>query len=205
MTHHTDPPRTENPPRRRRVWRIIGRLALVSVVLFSSLIGYLAYLQLSGNYHAIVEGEVYRSAQPDYEMLERFAVEDGGKTVLNLRGIAPGSDWYDTERAAADELGLIHIDFPMSDRKVISPEVAEELIAIMRDAPKPLLVHCKAGADRTGLAGALYLIAHAGASEAHAERHLSLLYGHVGVPISAAWPMDLSWHAYEAHIGLNEG
>lgn len=39
-----------------------------------------------------------------------------------------------------------------------------ELLGIIRDGPKPLLVHCKSGADRAGLVLALYLFADEGVS-----------------------------------------
>ena len=33
----------------------------------------------------------------------------------------------------------------------------EAILATLDHAPKPVLIHCKNGADRTGLVGALYL------------------------------------------------
>ncbi len=39
-------------------------------------------------------------------------------------------------------------------------------------------MHCKAGADRAGLAAALYLILHEGRPVAEAARQLSARYGH---------------------------
>jgi len=64
----------------------------------------------------------------------------------------------------------------------------------MRDAPKPLLIHCKAGADRTGLASALYLGALEHQTRETAGWQLSILYGHIAIPwLSCAWPMDVTW------------
>ena len=73
-----------------------------------------------------------------------------------------------------------------------------QLVAIMRDAPKPILIHCKAGADRTGLATALYLSRVALLSEKEAESQLSIRYGHVGIPyLSATYAMDRTWENAE--------
>ncbi|MFD2031462.1 tyrosine-protein phosphatase [Ancylobacter dichloromethanicus] len=49
----------------------------------------------------------------------------------------------------------------------------------MKDAKKPILIHCQAGADRSGLASALYLAAiKKNSAEAEAEAQLSIRYGH---------------------------
>nr|WP_234894951.1 tyrosine-protein phosphatase [Sinorhizobium meliloti] len=62
----------------------------------------------------------------------------------------------------------------------------------MQTAPKPILIHCQAGADRTGLAAMLYLQQIAGIDEEISERQLSVRYGHIGLPyISAAFAMKL--------------
>ena len=61
------------------------------------------------------------------------------------------------ETAAAARLGIAHIDFAMSDRRPLSGADATRLVALMRAAPKPLLIYCRAGSDRTGPAAALYL------------------------------------------------
>ncbi len=42
----------------------------------------------------------------------------------------------------------------------------------------PAVMHCKSGADRAGLAAALYLILHEGRPVAEAARQLSARYGH---------------------------
>ena len=58
-------------------------------------------------------------------------------------------------RAVCDRLGIAHYDFAMSARRELSAAQAEALIALMRAAPKPVLIHCEGGADRAGLAAAL--------------------------------------------------
>ncbi|WP_219928901.1 tyrosine-protein phosphatase [Palleronia abyssalis] len=53
---------------------------------------------------------------------------------------------------------------------------------VIRDAPKPLLIHCRGGADRTGLTCALYVAGIDGRGEDAAEAQLSISYGHIGIP-----------------------
>lgn len=91
-----------------------------------------------------------------------------------------------------------HIDFGMSASRELDMNQVNQLVAIMRDAPKPILIHCKSGADRTGLATALYLSRVARLSEKEAESQLSIRYGHVSIPyLSAAYAMDRTWENAE--------
>ncbi|MDO5706646.1 MAG: hypothetical protein Q4G49_16470 [Paracoccus sp. (in: a-proteobacteria)] len=67
------------------------------------------------------------------------------------------------------------------------------------------MIHCKSGADRTGLAAALYVAGIAKGGEFAAEWQLSPRYGHIGIPwLSRAWPMDLTWEAMEPALGFPE-
>ena len=71
-----------------------------------------------------------------------------------------------------------------------------QILAIVHDAPKPLLIHCKSGADRAGLVSALYQYALAGAPAAEADRQLSLAYGHFPYLTSRSGAMDDSFWAF---------
>lgn len=169
------------------------------------LLGYLGYLQLSGNFHTVVQQAFYRSGQPTTDMLRRYHDDFGIRSVINLRGERPGKTWYDEEVATAEALGISHFDFRMASSDTLSKDRAVELVELMRAAPKPLLIHCKAGADRTGLAAALYLAAIAGSGESRAEEAISLRYGHFSVPyLSAAYPMDESWEDFEPWLGFED-
>lgn len=186
-----------------RTVRIAFRLGLVLLVPVVVLLGYLTFLHVSGNFHSVVPGEVYRSAQVSKGDIAEYQARYGIRSILNLRGAVPGQAWYDEEVAASAALGLAHVDFGMDASRELGAEDATRLIALMRELPKPLLVHCRHGSDRTGLAMSLYLAAISGADEATAEAQLSLWFGHFGVPVlSDAWPMDQSWEKLEAGLGF---
>jgi hypothetical protein len=51
-------------------------------------------------------------------------------------------------------------------------------VATLATAPKPILIHCKNGADRSGLVGALYLYTQEGRPAEVAYRELSISRGH---------------------------
>lgn len=179
---------------------LLRSLAMI-VVLITVAASWAVWLQANGNFHAVIPGEIYRSAQPDAADLDEWIGTYHIRSVVNLRG-ASDAGWYHAEREAAARLSLIHADFAMRDNEVIAEERARELVALLDSLPKPILTHCKAGSDRTGLAAALYLASH-GQSETLAERQISFRYGHVSLPFSAAWPMDLSWEALEPKLGYD--
>lgn len=184
----------------RKVLRLIAVVVLLVAV---GLQGFFTYLDRSGNFHEVVAGEVYRSNQVTPEELAAYTQAVGLRSVLNLRGAAPGVNWYDDEIAASARLGLVHADFAMDGTVELSDADAARLIALMREMPKPLLVHCRRGADRTGLAMALYLGAVEGEAKAEAGRQLSLRYGHVSLPyVTNTYPMDESWDRLARVLGI---
>lgn len=159
---------------------------------------YLAAIQITGNFAVVLPGELYRSNQPDAARLASYKERYGIRTIVNLRGDNGNAGWYRDEVAAAEKLGLTHLNFRMSARRELSVDEARQLIAILADAPRPILIHCRSGADRTGLASVLYLSRIAKVDEDEAEKQLSIRYGHVGIPfLSPAYAMDETWEKLE--------
>jgi protein tyrosine/serine phosphatase len=177
-----------------------GSVVSVSIIAVVTL-GHLGLLQVNGNIHTVAADRCYRSAQlgPEklHEVVDRYHI----KSILNLRGANPGNVWYDQEIQESRELGVAHFDFGMSARKELTFAEAQSLIALMKSAPKPLLIHCKAGADRSGLASALYLAAVEQAGEIAAERQLSIRYGHIGVPMLPWYAMEDTFEMMEPSLG----
>lgn len=185
-----------------RKWLRNGATAIGITVL--GLGGYLGFLQLSGNFHTVIAGELYRSAQPTTSQLERYARDYGIRTIVNLRGASRNASWYSDEISTAQRLGIKHIDFRMAASKGLTAAQADQLVALLKDAPKPILIHCQAGADRTGLVSVIYSQRIAGIPTEKAERQLSLYFGHVGLPhVSNTYAMDRTWEMLERHYGLS--
>lgn len=96
-----------------------------------------------------VSDELYRSGQPSADQmkeLERFGI----KTVLNLRQYNS-----DDKEAKGTAPQLFHVK--MNAGRIYDKDVIEAL-TIIRDAPKPVLIHCWHGSDRTGVIVAMYRI-----------------------------------------------
>lgn len=169
----------------------------ITICMLIALMVYLLNIQYSGNISAIFEGEAYRSNQPDAKAIAELQTKLGIKTIINLRGEEPGERWYDEEVAATKALGITLINFGMSARKELPRERVNLLISLMENAEKPLLIHCKAGSDRTGLAAALYIAEIAKGSKRQAEAQLSIRFGHFGFPFSPTLAMERTFEALE--------
>ncbi|MGY5805935.1 dual specificity protein phosphatase family protein [Rhizobium sp. LEGMi12c] len=182
----------------------IGRGALVTAGAFLVVAGgFYAHMLWTTNFHPVIAGELYRSSQPSATNIAEFQKQYGIKTIINLRGDNSGHHWYDKEVAEAKELNINHIDFHMSSGRELTQAQAAQLVEIMRDAPKPILIHCQAGADRTGLASALYLAAIAKTNEATAEGQMSIIYGHLPFSFTRAYAMNRTFEKLEPWLGFS--
>ncbi len=143
------------------------------------LAGYILVVNLQGNFHPITPGEAYRSGQPDEHMLAQYKEQYNIKSVLNLRGSHPGESWYEEEMAASAKLNLVHYDVGLSASHELTKDDVRQLIDVFRTAPRPILIHCQAGADRSGLVAAMWKVAVNKIPKAEAKKELSLRYGHI--------------------------
>lgn len=174
-----------------------------AVAVFLAILAFQQVLRLSGNFHTVVAGQFYRSSQLSTAALEGYVRRYGLKTIINLRGAEPNRKWYQDEKQLADSLGLTMIDFGMSATKPITRDRAAALVAVLKAAQKPILVHCLDGADRTGLVSVIYASQVAGEDEETSERQLTPLYGHIGIPlVSPTFAMDSSWEDLETFFGI---
>lgn len=102
-----------------------------------------------GNFHPVDEG-IFRSAQPSpegYPQLKKM----GFKTILNLTGNAK-----DETRRAGPEIRVVQV--AMSGLKKPSFEEMDRALAVLASAPRPVLVHCAHGKDRTGFVVAAWRV-----------------------------------------------
>ncbi|MGV3549602.1 tyrosine-protein phosphatase [Rhizobium sp.] len=159
--------------------------------------GYLGVQYLRGNIHEVAAGELYRSGQLTAGQIRDVANRYGIRSIVNLRGKSDAK-WYQDEVAEARALGLVHVDFKMSATRELPMERASELESLLKDVPKPVLIHCQGGSDRSGLASAIYMHTVYGMDFEKAEGQISIYYGHFSIPwLSQAYPMDVTWEKLE--------
>ena len=94
------------------------------------------------------------------------------------------------------EHAVDHYDVRISAHHTPTADQMAQILTILRTAPKPLLIHCKAGSDRTGLVAALYRSAIEGEPAEQAASELSLRFGHFPYLMSKTGAMDDSFSAY---------
>lgn len=126
---------------------------------------------------AKVTDQIWRGPQPNPLHLRRLA-KKGLKTIVNLRGpTVYGS--YALAKNAAQKYGLKFIDLPIYSGSAPLKEHIHALHDLFQTIEKPALLHCKSGADRSGLAAVLYLVLSEDMPVADALKHLSYRYGHI--------------------------
>ena len=96
-----------------------------------------------------ISPELYRSAQPEpvgFAALQNIGV----RSVLNLRE-------YHSDTRQARHTRLVLMAYPVAAGDLTAADV-ENCLALIDRAPKPVLVHCWHGSDRTGTVVAAYRI-----------------------------------------------
>ncbi len=179
-------------PRTRR-----SRLTLAAV-LITALLGWLWYDRFieEGNFTIVIPNTLYRSATLSHHEWKEIRREHPPfNSVLNLRGKSH-AEWYTREETLSANSGITFFTLGLSANTEPDLTTMEALVEMMRAAPKPLLVHCKQGADRTGLALALYAYAIEGKPAEEAAKQLSIRWGHFPWLTSRTGAMDAAFKAY---------
>src|ERR1019366_8063044 len=142
------------PQRRRFLVAFLAVGLLLSPV--TILGGWALRVRATGNIHEVEAGQLYRSAQLSGYSLNEVIDHYGIRTVINLRGRNPDAKWYRDETEVTVHRAITHIDIGMSASKEPGSATINQLIEAFKTAPRPILIHCEGGADRSGLASAIF-------------------------------------------------
>lgn len=110
-------------------------------------------LEALGNLRTVEPG-FFRSAQPSkegYALLHNMNV----KTILDLKGESAAK----REQDEVKKYGIKVESVAMSGFSTPTFEQVDRALAVLTTAPRPLLVHCEHGKDRTGFVVASYRVA----------------------------------------------
>ncbi len=181
-------------------WTKFGRMAAWGIVLglTTAAITEAGTIFFGRNWHVVIPGQIYRSAQLSHDELLDAVQTNGIRTVVNLRGTSPEFDWYLGESRATRDANIGQEDVTLCACRLPSPDELRRLVDVIDHAEYPLLFHCRQGVDRTGLAAALALLLRTDANPAEARRQLSLRYGHVS--IGPTWCMLRFFDLYDAWL-----
>ena len=132
------------------------------------------------NFHWVVPGDCARAAQAWAGGIGPFLEKRGIKALINLRGRNDDLSWWKNETAAANARGIAHLDAMLDSRKLPTRAMLQRLIEAFDQAPRPFLLKCSGGQDRTSFAAALYLIHRGGwsAFDAAAAQYARFPYLH---------------------------
>ena len=129
------------------------------------------------NLHRI-SPEMWRANQPSPEHIARYARDLGLKTIINLRGRSP-KGYYLLEKEACARNGIELVDFQVFSRDTPTRDTILGARDMFESIAYPALMHCKSGADRAGLASALYMHFRQGLPIREAKEQLSFKYLHI--------------------------
>ena len=141
---------TPNLRRRAAIFSVLASLTLVSAWASSQ-------NENLPNFQK-VDDHVYRGGQPTNSGFQDLA-QLGIKTVVDLRDI--GEHSQADEQKAVTDLGMRYVSIPMHGMSTPRDNQVAAVQALFNDtASGPVFVHCKRGADRTGMVVAVYRISH---------------------------------------------
>jgi protein tyrosine/serine phosphatase len=122
----------------------------------------------------VEQGLIYRSGRLPLDRAQATLANHQIRVLIDLTEPNPSNRFQPKERAAAVALGIEYHNFPLSGDGTGDIRSYAQAIAVMHQARregKPVLVHCAAGAQRTGGVVAAYriLVERKSPDEARAE------------------------------------
>lgn len=172
----------------------LGKALIIIVVAVIVIVGGVFGRQrwVTGNFHEVLPGEIYRAAQPSSAQLRKWIDDYDLATVLNLRD----DRGFHDEAAGTRSAGVRYVHLPISDSHPTKRWDFMALLDSLETLPRPLLIHCRAGADRTGTASALALMAVGERPFVEARGQLAPRYLHFGDDSTAVEGVVLRYAAY---------
>ena len=147
-----------------------------------------SYIDLTFSDHGILRifwtslfelpGNMYRSNQPYPMQIKRYKRKYGINSIINLRGKRNCSSYY-LEKEYCDNNNIMLHNFPITSRDLPSKKTIIDFLKLLDVVEYPVLMHCKSGADRAGIAACLYLIYKKKYDVISASKQLSFKYLHI--------------------------
>lgn len=134
-----------------------ARTVIIGVMVLAAGIGIwdevFKYRFFAKRFGIVVPGKIYRSGQISRWMIGPTLEKHDVQIVVDLTSYNADDQHQRAEVETARELGVEHVRFPMSGDGVGGVQQYADVIEILvscEHESKPVLVHCAAGAQRTG-------------------------------------------------------
>ena len=171
-------------------------VAATVVAISLTITGAMFSVRFSDNFDVVEAGVAYRSGQLWPDELETIVRQSGIRSIVSLSPPEPDQPWYRGEVAISAARNITRYEMPLSPRKELTSAELCQLLTLLKEAPKPLLIHSRNGADSTGLAAAIFKYAIASRPVEEAKSQLSVRYGHFPFLVSGTGAMDASFERF---------
>lgn len=141
------------PPQRKHTGPIVAAIIAALVVGAAVTWNQVRHRFIPKNFGVVEQGQIYRSGQISPSVIKKTLVSNHVRVVVDLTGRIPDDANQKAEVEACRELGVEHLNFPLRGDGTGSVDHYVDAIEAMHRAVaggKPVLVHCVAGAQRTG-------------------------------------------------------
>ena len=142
----------ERKLRSRRALVVVGAIACLALMLGAAWPHVVAK-----NFGVVVPGKIYRSGELTVAALADVVDDHGIRTIIDFGAWEEGEPGENLEAMAATSLGVERVVLRLEGDGSGDPTMYLHALRIMSDpAKQPVLIHCAAGAERTGCAVVLY-------------------------------------------------
>jgi hypothetical protein len=135
------------------------------------------HISLNPRFFPVIDNQVYRSAQLSASRLDAVIQTYGIRTIIALLGSEKGASWYENEKAVAERHQIQMLNIGFGSHELPQYNRLNQLVDAMLSVPRPILLHCYRGADRSGMASAIALILNDASSLETIEKQFSWRFG----------------------------
>lgn len=147
-------------PAQRKSARGLIRIIVIALIVVGAVVAYVQFVHpnlFPKNFGVVAEGKLYRSGNLTAMATRSVIREHRIKTIVDLGAYDTRPELEIEAQQVADEMGVERRVFRLSGDGTGNPNAYVEALRIITDPSKqPVLVHCAAGSERTGVCIMLY-------------------------------------------------